>query len=163
MWIALPTHRDPGKSPAMRNIIVGIALLAGACGGGEGEAIVDTPLSGTVGGQAWTFVAGDTDAFLSEGESEFFASLYAATFTPCGFDTPTGDFLIVSVPKEVGEYDFSLSLNMTFAVGSDNLVATDGRIIVDEVTATTVRGGLVGDFDGDNHVNGQFELTICTQ
>ncbi len=38
-----------------------------------------------------------------------------------------------------------------------------GRIVVDEVTATTVSGGLVGDFDGDNHVNGQFELTICTQ
>lgn len=147
----------------MRNIIVGLAMIAGACGGGGGEEIVDTTLSGSVGGQPWTFVAGHTDAFLSEGESDFFAELYAGTFTPCGFDTPTGDFLIVSVPKEVGEYDFSLSLNMTFVVGSDNLVATDGRVVVDEVTATTVRGGLVGDFDGDNHVNGQFELTICTQ
>lgn len=58
----------------------------------------------------------------------------------------------------------SLSRNMTFVVGdSDNLIATNGRIVVDEVTATTVKGGLVASYDGSNEVNGRFEVTICPE
>jgi hypothetical protein len=137
-----------------------LALALGACG--TDFTVASTPLAGTVGGQPWTFVAGDTDAFLSEGETDFFASFYAATFTPCGFSSPSGNHLIVAVPKEPGEYDFSLSLNMTFVVGaSENLVATEGVVIVDEVTPTLARGGLHGTFDGDNEVDGRFELTVC--
>jgi hypothetical protein len=148
----------------MRRILL-VAMLA-ACGGGggddDGDDIPATTLAGTVGGEPWTFVAGDTDAFLSEGEDDFFALLYAGPFTPCGFDAPSGNHLIVSVPKEPGEYPLSLSLNMTFVVGeSDNLVATDGVIVVDEVTDTTIRGGLLASFDADNEVAGQFDLTIC--
>ena len=50
---------------------------------------------------------------------------------------------------------------MTFVQGSNNLVATNGQIVVDEVTATRVRGGLSGYFDGDNEVSGQFDIAIC--
>jgi hypothetical protein len=138
-----------------------LALALGACGGDDFD-IPTTPLAGTVGGQPWTFVAGETDAFLSDGEDDFFASFYAETFTACGFGGPSGNHLIVAVPKEVGDYDFSLSQNMTFVVGdSQNLVTTEGRIVVDEVTATVVRGGLHGTLDDDNEVSGRFELTIC--
>jgi hypothetical protein len=138
-----------------------LALALAACGGGDYD-IPATPLAGTVGGQPWTFVAGHTNAFLSEGEDDFFAELYPAAFTACGFGTPPGDHLIVAVPKTPGDYDFSTSLNMTFVVGdAQDLVTFDGRVVVDEVTATLVRGGLHGHFDGDNVVKGQFELTIC--
>lgn len=137
-----------------------MAMGLAACGGGH--EIAATPLAGTVGGQPWTFVAGHTSAFLSDGEPDFFAELYAEAFAPCAFSTPPGNHLIVAVPKSPGDYDFSTSLNMTFVVGdSENLVTFDGRIVVDEVTDTLVRGGLAGDFDGDNDVSGQFELTIC--
>jgi len=118
-------------------------------------------LTGSVGGQMWQFKAGHTSAFLSEGEPDFFASLYPATFTACGFSEPGGDHLIVAIPKQPGEYEMSLSRNMTFVVGDRNLIATNGRIVVDEVTATTVKGGLVSSYDGQNEVNGRFEVTIC--
>lgn len=137
-------------------------LALGACG--TDYDISTTTLAGKVGGQPWTFVAGHTDAFLSDGEDDFFAELYPAAFTACGFATPPGNHLIVAVPKATGDYDFSTSLNMTFVVEpSDNLVTFEGRIVVDEVTPTLVRGGLHGVFDGDNDVSGTFELTVCAQ
>jgi hypothetical protein len=121
-------------------------------------------LAGKVGGTAWTFTAGHTSAFLSEGEPDFFASLYPTAFTACGFSEPGGNHLIVAIPKMPGEYEMSLSRNMTFVVGeSNNLIATNGRIVVDEVTATSVKGGLVATYDGSNEVNGRFEVTICPE
>jgi len=141
---------------------IAMMALVGCAADGGSEDISTTTMSGKVGGQAWTFTAGHTSAFLSEGEPDFFASLYPAAFTACGFSEPAGNHLIVSIPKTPGEYEMSLSRNMTFVVGdSNNLIATNGAIIVDEVTATTVKGGLVGTYDGQNTVNGRFEVTIC--
>lgn len=143
--------------------VVSMMALVG-CAGDDGSSaeINDTTMTGTVGGQTWTFAAGHTSAFLSEGEDNFFASLYPTAFTACGFSEPGGNHLIVGIPKTPGEYEMSLQRNMTFVVGdSQNLIATKGRIVVDEVTATTVKGGLVGTYDGQNEVNGRFEVTIC--
>ncbi len=143
----------------MTKLLVASTLLFAACGG---EDIVSTPLAGQVDGQPWTFVAGHTSAFLSEGEDDFFATLYASSFTPCGFSEPGGNHLIVSIPKTPGDYDMGFGRNMTFVVGdSDNLVTLDGRIVVDSVTDTKVTGGLYGSYSGDNEVNGRFEITIC--
>lgn len=152
----------------MNTLTVAAALLAAAlvsgCTDGPGEVDTTRTLTGSVGGQAWTFAAGETNAFLSEGESDFFAELYPAAYTQCGFSAPSGDHLIVSIPKAPGDYTMGSQRNMTFVVGdSNNLVSFDGRIIVDEVTATSVKGGLVGRYDGDNEVNGTFELSICAQ
>jgi hypothetical protein len=138
-----------------------VALFAGACTVTASSHEIDpTPLSGTVSGQPWTFVAGSTDGFLSQGEDNFFAVFYPKAYTACGSE-PTGPHLIVAIPKVAGDYDMNLSRNMTFTDGSDNKIATDGRIIVTEVTATHVTGGLVGTYDASNDVNGQFDLTIC--
>lgn len=141
-------------------LALSFAALAGCASDGR-EDLVTTPLAGEVGGQAWTFVAGHTSAFLSEGEDDFFATLYAEQFTPCGFSEPTGPHLIVAIPKTPGDYDLSLSRNMTFVVDSDNKISVDGRIVVDTVTADKVTGGLVSSYDGDNEVNGTFEVTVC--
>lgn len=139
-----------------------LAVLLSACAADSGSAdLSDTPLAGTVGGQTWTFAAGHTDAFLSKDDPDFFATLYPTTFTACGFSEPGGNHLIVAIPKTPGEYPMSLARNMTFVVGNDNKIAIDGRIVVDEVTATSVKGGLVGSFDSSNEVNGRFEITIC--
>ncbi|MBL0217175.1 MAG: hypothetical protein IPQ07_25280 [Myxococcales bacterium] len=137
-----------------------LALLITGCGTTSFD-VATTPLAGTVGGQPWSFVAGQTNAFLSEGDNDFFTTMYPAAYTTCGFSEPGGTHLIVSVPKAVGDYDMGTQRNMTFVVGSDNKVAFDGRIIVDEVTATKVVGGLHGSFDGDNEVDGRFEVSIC--
>ena len=68
---------------------VGAALACcglSACGGegggrGAGDAISTQPLSGKIGGKAWTFATGETNAFLSM-EATFFVDLYDAAFTP---------------------------------------------------------------------------------
>ena len=123
--------------------------------------IAATPLDGAVGGQTWTFSTGHTSGFLSEGKPEFFATLYPTAFTTCGFSEPSGSHLIVAIPKTPGDYEMGLSLNMTFVDGSRNLVATNGRIVVDEVTETKVTGGLVAEYDSNNEVNGRFEVALC--
>jgi hypothetical protein len=148
-------------------LLLSIALTACGTddddGGGGGVEIVDTPLAGTVGGQSWTFVAGDTDAFLSEGEDDYFTSLYGETISACGFAQTGTNHLILRVPMVPGEYPFSLSgHNMTFAIApSDNLVTLDGKVVVDAVTATSVTGGIYGRYDSANEVNGRFTATIC--
>lgn len=121
-------------------------------------------LEGYVDGRSWSFAAGHTDAYLSEGEDDFSAALYPSSFTPCGFTEPSGPHLLVSIPKNPGDYDMDFARNITF-VGEnfENRVSLDGRIVVDEVTATRVRGGLVADYDFDNEVNGQFDVTICAR
>ena len=131
-------------------------------GSSSSTASIDpAPLSGTVGGQAWTFQAGHTDSFLSKDEPDFFASLFPTTFSTCGFSEPSGDHLILSIPKTVGDYPMSLSRNMTFVVGNDNKIAIDGHIEVTEVTATSVKGGIVAKFDDQNEVNGTFTIPVC--
>ncbi len=125
--------------------------------------IVDATLSGSVAGQDWSFIAGHTNAFLSEGEDDFFASLYPAAFTPCGFNEPSGPHIIVAIPKTTGDFQMGLGRNMTFVNGSNNLVSLDGHIRVDSVSETSVRGGLVASYDSDNEVNGTFEVTICAE
>jgi hypothetical protein len=143
----------------MSKLLALTALLLGAC---SSEAAIDVgPLMGTVAGQPWTFLTGETDAFLSSTGDTFFASFYAGSFTACTGAAPSGPSLIVAVPKTPGDYPMSLQRNMTFVNGSDNKIATDGRVVVDTVTTTTVTGGLVGTYDDANTVNGQFTLTIC--
>jgi hypothetical protein len=153
----------------MRNqgtLIIGalITALAGACG--EDFTIADEPLSGTIGGESWTFVEGETNFFLSEGQDDWFAELYAEDYEPCGFGAPQdGNSLIVAIPMELGEFELSSSLSMTFVVdtddGIDNLVSFDGVVRVDSFDGTTLVGGLAAAFDDDNEVSGTFELSIC--
>jgi hypothetical protein len=139
-----------------------LSFGATACTDSASDApIVDSSLSGVVAGQDWNFVAGHTSAFLSEGEDDFFASLYPTAFTPCGFSEPTGPHIIVAIPKTTGDFEMGFSRNMTFVDGSNNLVSFDGHIRVDSVTATSVKGGMVASYDGDNDVNGMFDVTIC--
>ncbi len=142
-------------------------VMLAACGGDDGdtdEPIAEQNLTGLINGEAWDFAAGHTNAFLSEGEDTFFASLYADPFEACGFGEPDGPHLILAIPKEPGERTLSLGLNMTFVLDNednDNLVGTRGKIRVDEVTATTVTGAIRARFDADNEVEGEFSVTIC--
>ena len=143
-------------------LAIGMMALVG-CATDEGsKEISATTMTGSVGGQAWTFAAGHTSAFLSEGEDDYFATLFQTPFTPCGFSEPSGPHIIVSIPKTTGDFDMGFGRNMTFVDGSENLVSFDGRIRVDSISATNVRGGLAASYDSDNEVNGTFDVTICT-
>lgn len=145
--------------------LLGLAFISALCftgctsdSGGD-QTIDPTPLAGMVEGQAWTFNSGATNAFLSDADG-FFAEFYPVAYT-CNASSPSGPSLIVSIPRTPGDYPMSLQRNMTFSSGSDNKIAVDGLIHIDTVTATTVTGGLVGTYDDQNTVSGQFTLTIC--
>jgi len=145
------------------SLLVSLSLIGCATDDGDMSSteIASSPVTGMVGGQAWTYVAGHTDAFLSEGDDSFFTTLFPTQFTTCGFSEPSGDHVILSVPKTVGDFPMSLSRNMTFVVGNDNKIAIDGHIVVTEVTATKLKGGIVAKFDSQNQINGTFEIPIC--
>jgi hypothetical protein len=148
----------------MKHLALALGLATGACTVSTSTNQIDsTPLAGTVDGYAWTFVAGNTDAFISSGQDNFFASMYPTTYTACSGIEPSGPHLLVAVPKVAGDYQMNLDRNMTFVVNDNNLVATQGRIVVDSVSATQVTGGMHAIYDGANEVNGQFSLTICSE
>ena len=141
-------------------------IVATGLGCGGSVEIGDQPLAGEVGGEPWVFVKGHTSAFLSDDDG-YFASLYAGDFTPCEFDRPDGNSVILSIPTEVGEYGLSLERNMTFVVdtsdGPENLIGTSGTIAVDTITADTITGGVHAKFDGGNEIDGMFSVTICPE
>jgi len=139
-----------------------LAPVLAACTSSSPSTDIDsTPLSGSVGGQPWTIMAGATDPFGSQDQPDFSATLSPAAFA-CNDSDPTVPHLFVSIPRQPGDYPMSLSRNMTFVdSAAHNLIVVDGRIVVDSVTATTVTGGLVGRYDGSNEVNGRFTLTVC--
>ena len=126
-------------------------------------------MSGKVGGQPWTLVSGETDAFLSMGKAQFFTTMYEESVTPCtgAGSAVTSNQLIMNIPMTPGDYNLGFDLIQTFVVGlgttNQNLGATSGRIVVDQVTATMVSGGANIQFDADNSVSGQFQATVCAQ
>jgi hypothetical protein len=75
------------------------------------------------------------------------------------------------LPKAPGDYSMSWSLNATFVIviegtetevaETENLVATRGRLVVEEATQTSVRGGAHIVFDADNEVSGKFQIAVC--
>jgi hypothetical protein len=151
----------------MRPILPLLLLVLAACGEEEADElpceVIAGTLSGTIAGEAFEFVAGETNAFLSDDES-FFTELYGEAYEACGYDFPDGSHLIVSIPTTPGEYEFTAMMNGTFVYdegGSPmNEVTFSGVIIVDEVTDTTVSGGLCM-ATGDNEVSGDFTVDIC--
>ena len=145
-------------------LCLGLAALAGGCGGSGGSTTISSQvLSGKIGGQPWTFATGETDSYLSTA-SKYAVNAYAETFTPCtGYVSTTADTLYLNFPAAVGHYAVSVELNQTFYVAAtnDNLVATSGEIDITDLTATTITGGASFAFDANNSVNGQFVATIC--
>ena len=154
----------------MRTWLLGAFVLSlSACGGDsdgdEGSTqIASGNLTGKVGGMSWTLASAQTDAFLSDSDG-FWVDLYSEPVASCDA-FGSGNSLILTVPTKVGSYPLSISLNGTFVVDAagttDNLIATQGLLRVDEVTSAMVRGGLSMTYDGDNAVSGDFAAVVCT-
>jgi hypothetical protein len=147
-----------------------LALLLGTWGCGSSDAddesfdIGSGTLSGKIGGADFTFVAGQSSSFLSD-ESTLFVDLYADPITTACQNLATDkNHVIVRLPREPGDYTMSFSLNATFVIEgqeTDNLLATRGRLVVEEVTDTQVRGGAHIVLDSGNEVSGKFQIAVC--
>jgi hypothetical protein len=151
-----------------------VACGGGSSGGSAGGAISSAPLAGTINGQAWTFADGQTDHFLSQGSSTFFAILYdqaiPATSTCMPGDPPgTTRSLILNIPMKVGQFPLSIAFNQTFSYASgpnndyQNDVATSGLLEVTDLSATMITGGVKMAFGAKDSVDGQFAISICAK
>ena len=153
-------------------VFVWAASWASGCGSDDKESntgpqttIATSPLSGVIGGQPWSLGSAETDEVLSD-EETFVLTVYGEPSSGCDpFFQPTKNELILITPKVPGDYAISLARAATFVVdpggANDNLIALSGRLVIDEVTATSLRGGIAVEYNASNHVNGQFEATIC--
>lgn len=145
-----------------RAIVLAFCLAAG-CSIGPIE-ISSAPLSGVIGGDAWSLGSAETNAFLSKSD-QFYMVAYPQAIAACtnAGGTVPGNWLILNIPKQTGDYLLGDGLNGTFFVQSTgfNYRATQGRIIVNQVTDTMLSGGVNIQFDGDNDVDGEFSATIC--
>ncbi len=155
----------------IRGLLLACLACVWGCGsdgdGDESFDIASGTLSGKVGGKSWTFVAGEASSPFADDDT-FFTDLYAAPIaTPCqGGPATRANHLIFNVPMKPGDYALSFSLTATFVIEgdsatTDNLGATRGRLVVDEVTDSTVRGKAHVVFDADNEVDGAFQVTRC--
>jgi len=146
-----------------------IGLAAGLAGGlvagctGPIE-ISDAPMSGRIGGVPWSLGSAETNDFLSSSD-QFFIDAYAEVVAPCtgAGNQVRSNRLILNVPRETGNYLLGSGLNETFFVQDtgSNYIATQGRIVVSQVTDTLLSGGGHFFFNGDNVVDGQFQAQIC--
>jgi hypothetical protein len=142
----------------------GAALLVWLAGTSCGPSleIPMGPLSGKIGGLPWTVATAQTNPLLSDSD-ELFAGLYAVGFSACSGTLPRGNSLLLGIPIQPGDYTLDSSEPATFYVeqGNQNLMTTHGRLKVDTVTPTALTGGANIQFDSDNAVAGQFQLTRC--
>lgn len=146
-------------------VVAFCALGCSSSGDDDALSIASGPLSGKIDGQSWAFVAGETDSFLSD-DKKLFATLYAESFASCGTGpAPAGRHLIFNIPPKAGDYRLSIGLTATFVIprdtGTDNLGATRGRLVVDEVTDSAVQGKAHVVFDAENEVDGAFQIARC--
>lgn len=137
------------------------AFLAG-CGGSPTYTIAEGNLAGKIDGKDYTFVSGYTDDFLSKSD-KYFTTLYSEKVDSCTA-FPAGDLkVLLQVPKEVGDYELSLSHNVTLANGSNNYIALTGLLSVTKVSDTSIEAGVHAIFEDkpDDEVNGHFTATVC--
>jgi hypothetical protein len=150
-----------------------LALAPAACGssstggGGGGGPISTGTMTGKVGGTAWTFMAGESDSFLSDA-TNWYLNLYdVAIDTPCSGGTPAAATrsLILKVPRAVGTYPLSLTMDRTetfyIVATNDNFIATSGSVQLVSSNTTTINGAAKFQYNADNSVDGQFTANIC--
>ena len=148
-----------------------LAVLAGCGGhddggsdtGTETPQLADTPLSGKVEGQEWTFASGMVRGSLAKGgDAALSVDLFGEVTAQCEFGGFDVAYVSVDVPTVVGEYGLSDNLLVTFWSESGFGYITAAEIVsVQEVTETQVTAAIYARYDDDFEVNGIFEVPVC--
>ncbi len=147
---------------ALRAILLA-ACLAGGCNAGTIE-ISSAPMAGLIGGVAWSFGTAETNALLSRSD-QLWIDVYQEALAPCtgAGASVSSNRLILNAPTQAGDYLLGSGVRVTFYVPmtGNNYVATQGRMVIDQVTDTMLSGGANLRYDDSNDVDGQFQATIC--
>ena len=127
--------------------------------------VVDQAPQGQMDGAAWAMRVASVDEGFDEDELSI--KLYAEDVEACGFGIAADSSILFNIPRMEGEYPLSFSFGggdnrtVTFSPGpGQNVIASDGVIVVDALSDTEVTVGIVATA-GDSEINGRFTATIC--
>jgi len=132
------------------------------------DAFSETTLAGKIAGGDWVFVSGRAKPSHSTSGNYYFDFWNVHQDQPCQtFGADVDRKVLGSLPLVPGIYTIGSEASMTFSILSEGstsvLVITSGKIQIDEVTETEVRGKLLAEFDGDNRINGLFTINLCSE
>lgn len=129
------------------------------------------PAIGLINGGAWLFLSGTAKPHYND-PSRISLSLFNEEFTDqcSGFSYGKANVL-TSVPAGLGETRLgqmpkieTVTFSYTDGNGAGaNLIATEGRITITEITNEEVSGFIMARYDGVNYINGAFKLKVCAQ
>lgn len=146
-------------------VIAFLALLASACGGTSAASIVDQAPQGTIGGAAWTM----RSVVVVDDGTRLQYTLLPDEMTGCDTFASADRMLLFSTPRAVGEYPLFFDLStlsgqvVNFVTGpGQNVLSSEGLIVVEALSETEVTVGLVADAE-NNTVNGRFTAAICRE
>ncbi len=147
--------------------MIALGLVLFGCGGGAtsytaGDIDNQTP-QGLVDGESWTMQT----AIVVDDGTDLSVSLYPIAVEACDRSASSDTEIIFSAPRTVGEYPLNFSLGgsdnrtITFVTGpGENVIATQGLLVVEAISATEVTMALVADA-GNNSINGRFTVPVC--
>ncbi len=147
--------------------VVLLAMTGVACAPPDGTMettpIQDDILAGKFNGKPWKFVAGATEQ-LSPESNQIITHLGTEPVQSGECVAHGTERIDVEVPFKPGVYSLGLDQTVTFLFGPDKLEATEGQIIVHEVSESVIRAGLYAIYnDNPNYeVSGQFAVKRCS-
>lgn len=160
-------------------VLAFLSLAACGSGGGGNDAgpggqkpqgtYRSEPAGGMINGGNWVFLSGVAVPQFND-TSRMSLRLYGEAYAdPCSGFNFGKESVLTSVRAAVGETILGQMPNIetaTFAYteadgGNANMIATDGRIAVTEITAEEVSGFIIARYDGVNFVNGSFKVKVC--
>jgi hypothetical protein len=144
-------------------------MLAACSSGGSGGDDAPDDLDVVAAGVASGTIAGTTftlgTRFMNISGSDLFVDLLPVAATDCTLDETDGKypFIIFSVPPMAGRYPLDLSRQTVTFVDkpSNNLIVSQGVIVIDTITTNTMTGGLHVFNSEFGEVNGRFDGPIC--
>lgn len=114
-------------------------------------------------GVDWTMMS----ALVVDEGDKLSVTLYPIATDACDQLASSDTEMLFTVPKEEGEYRLYLDLatfsgqTVTFVTGpGQNVISTEGLLVVESLSDTEVTIGIVADAD-NNSINGRFTSTIC--
>lgn len=150
-----------------RRLAASAAIWAVLVSGCSSDGLSENPLSGRIGGEAWTFAEGYAEPAPPEA-TELHVTLYSEPVEQgCSASLLPGNKVLFRMPRETGTYALSLLQSVTLVVevegGVDNYIATFGEIDVRQISEVAVEAGLVASFNHDPNlsVNGTFTVEVC--
>ncbi len=139
---------------------------------GASDTYATTPISGKIGGAAWTVASGrllmgtDPDS-PNQGNIEFYSQSFTNICETRKPDAADKKSFSMNVEAVVGEKDIGVltGKSASFVDGSGDPVqlkaAGEGKHSIDIVTTTSVSGKVIAFYDADHSVNGTFTVPRC--